>query len=278
MTIRVGYLGPAFSYSHQIARKTFSKTKLNLISEPNINQLIKDVARGKLEKGVIPFWNSYDSSLRNSQEQIWKEPVIATKIVVLRIKLCLMSNASSCSSIKRIYSNRHVFSQCSRWLEENLPKAEKRSSVSTSKAAKIVKKQKYGAALGAEEAGKRMGLNILAKNIQNPKDVTLFFIIEKEGTDKNKINGIFSLFGIKLKREADRKVIDTIIQEQKKVIQRWTFPLEIGKGFLFFFEIEGHKYDLDVLPFFNKIRMKLPSVKLIGSYDKSITDITAEFI
>ena len=269
--MNIAYLGPEFSFSHQATK--LIKSNSNIIALNTVSEVVDRVANAKNDLGVIPFWNPYQAHIRESQKKLLKSHVIINKVIRVNPKMCLgIKNKNDLNNLKYIYSNKHVFKQCSVYLKKHYPNIGFKEVNSTSKSVEVVKNKRYAAAIASIDAIVSNGLICIEKNIQNKGNYTLFAVIEKNGdTLKNK-KGNYTLFLIKLNDMDDKSKITNIFQDHSLDSSlKWIFPLKDKSGQLWeFLEIYGSPYDLDVSAFKNELNQNFKGVKIIGCYNESI--------
>ncbi|XXH05192.1 alpha subunit of pyruvate dehydrogenase [Hypoxylon texense] len=90
--------------------------------------------------------------------------------------------------VKRVYSHPQAFGQCTRFLRGPLRGVETVDVSSTSRAAELARADPSGesAAVSSAAAARTLGLDILARNIEDRDDnVTRFFVLRRGGGDGN---------------------------------------------------------------------------------------------
>lgn len=88
----------------------------------------------------------------------------------------------SLTHVKHIYSHPQGFGQCEKFLQTYLAGVQRHETTSTSRAAAIAARDPTSAsvAICSERAGRKFGLDVLGRGIQNSKDnATRFFVLRK---------------------------------------------------------------------------------------------------
>jgi chorismate mutase/prephenate dehydratase len=198
--LKIGYLGPAGSFSHVAAVKQFGQS----VAFENLREIagvFTEVERGHVDYGLVPIENSIHGGVAETldafAERAGKIHVYAE--VQLAIHHALMANCAP-SRIKRIYSKPEVFSQCRTWLATQYPQAELVSVASSSKGAQMAAEESErlgadctSAAIGNALAGELYDLSVLFPRIEdNPHNITRFFVISRQqaqpsGDDKTSV-------------------------------------------------------------------------------------------
>lgn len=268
---KIAFLGPPTTYSYKAARYIF-EDRVIYIPQGSFDSVISAIVDGSVDMGIIPFFNPYEEHIRECQEQLFAADLIATDITKINIDLHLASNRLKMDEVKKIRSKDHVFKQCDIWVKKNMPGIAEELSNSTAKAAEEIKTIPNSGVICSLEAIAKNGLDQLASNIQNPKNFTLFFIIEKK--DAIKEWGDFSCFCFKLDDKSEEEhILDVLSKHRFKNSNKWDFPHTTEKHLLFFLEFFGSYRDLNVISFEAEIKKNFPDCKLIGTFNKSITKV-----
>jgi len=273
---KLAYLGPEHTFSHKAAKKCLkSSHSIRYVPEEDFDSIVEAVINDKADSAIIPFFNPYEEHIRECQEKLFSNDLIAVNVQKLDVEHYLVSCTGKLSDVKAVYSNRHVFSQCDIWLQKNLPDIEKIETKSTSIATKIIKGRTDAAAICSYEAAVVSTLNIFEQSINNLDNFTLFFEIQKARTIKQWKE--YSFFCFKLKDVKEKmKILDILTKRRLESSQKWDFPHRTEKHMLFFLEFFGRYKDLNAVAFEAEIKKYHPDCKLIGSFDKSITKYLEE--
>jgi chorismate mutase/prephenate dehydratase len=178
--LKVGYLGPKATFTHQAALEHFG-ISAKYIALPTIRDVFEEVERENIDYGVVPVENTIEGVVNYTLDMFLSSP--NAKIVgeiVIPVSQHLLSLATDLSQIKRVYSHPHALAQARPWLDKHLPHAQRIEVESTAKAAELALEDETAAAIASEAAAKVYNLNILAKNIQeNINNYTRFWLSER---------------------------------------------------------------------------------------------------
>jgi chorismate mutase / prephenate dehydratase len=189
--LRIGYLGPAGSFSHLAARRKFGAS-VEYDAVDSIAAVFEEIARGHIDLGLVPIENSSAGGIGETHDAFLNSQVKVCAEVLINIHHNLLSN-SAADDITRIYSKPEALSQCRTWLSTQLRQADRIPVASTSKAAELASQQTGTAAVGSTLAAEIYNLHVLFANIEdNPNNITRFFVIGKEdarptGDDKTAV-------------------------------------------------------------------------------------------
>ena len=201
--LRIGYLGPAGSYSHMAAVKHFgSSVEFEDLRE--IAGVFTEVQRGHVQYGLVPIENSTGGGIVETLDAFLDDRTNVNICAEVQIAVhhALLANCAP-KDVRRIHSKPEVFSQCRVWLATQYPQAELIPGASSSRSAQTAAEEcatalKIGAtpgsaAIGSRLAGEIYGLNVLFEKIEdNPSNITRFFVIsrhaaQRSGDDKTSI-------------------------------------------------------------------------------------------
>ncbi|KAI1417721.1 PDT-domain-containing protein [Hypoxylon sp. FL1857] len=197
----VCFLGPVSSYTHQATLDTFSSDKFDLIPVETIKDIFDTTQSGRADYGVVPFENSSNGSVVFTLDQFadrtgeYPDLSVCAEIY-LDVHHCLLGHFSpsqpqsqsqereiEVKHVKRVYSHPQAFGQCVKFLRKYLRGIETIDVSSTSKAAELAKADATGesAAISSSAAAKLLGLDVLARNIEDREDNTTRFFVLRRG-------------------------------------------------------------------------------------------------
>ncbi|MFA9478177.1 prephenate dehydratase [Phycisphaerales bacterium AB-hyl4] len=189
--LRVGYLGPAGSFSHLAARRKFGSS-VEYDNVDDIPAVFEEILRGHIDYGLVPIENSAIGGIGETLDAFLNAEVQVCAEVLINIHHNLLSNAQP-DQITRIYSKPEAIAQCRKWLSVQLQQAEKVPVASTSKAAELAATEPNAAAIASSLAGELYDVKVQFANIEdNPQNTTRFFVIARQaskptGDDKTSV-------------------------------------------------------------------------------------------
>lgn len=277
LPLRIGFLGPAGSYSHQAAVRHFGQS-VSFEDLHEIAGVFTEVRRGHCHYGLAPIENSIGGGIVETLDAFAdsRGEIFIYSEALLEVHHALLANCEP-REIKRIYSKPEVFSQCRVWLATQFPKAELIPAPSTSRAVQIAMEEtkqdaKCGsAAIASSLAGQLYGLETLFQRIEdNPNNITRFVIISRQqaspsGQDKtsimfdtaNKPGALVSVLSV----FEDAGVNLTHIDKRPSGRVNWQYT--------FFIDAEGHKDDPAMHAAIEEARSHCADLTVLGSYPKA---------
>ncbi|KAI9296705.1 bifunctional chorismate mutase/prephenate dehydratase P-protein [Neoconidiobolus thromboides FSU 785] len=268
--VTIGFLGPSGTFTHQAAKERFGDS-VGYTPIKNIRAIFSAVEEGSITYGVIPFENSTTGTVIENLD-----PFVEFRLAQIRAEVYLPINQALLShfqksGIKRIYSHRVAFSQCSNWLDLHYPHVERVNVESTARAAELASTEMYSAAICSPLCSKIYDLPILNENVADNKyNFTKFVVIGKSIVDETGDDRTFVSFtvdhripgalcdGLKVFKDYELNLtkIDTRPAPQK--LAPWNY--------IFFVEFVGHCNNPKVKDALNELSKYCVDIKVLGSY------------
>jgi len=264
--IKVAYLGPAATFSHQAAIKKFASLTKYIPCE-SIKDVFLEVEKDSADFGVVPIENSIEGSISYTLDMFVDSDLKICSQILLNISHNLLSKYPK-NKIKRIYSNPQVFGQCRRWIENNLTQVELIDVSSTTRAAQIASKEKNSACIGSLLAARVYGLKIVAKSVEDsPHNITRFLVIGKTQALPTRNDKTSIMFSIK---DSVGALHDMLVPFKKYKINLTKIESRPSKrktwDYYFFVDLNGHIYEKKVRTALNELEDKCKFLKVLGSY------------
>lgn len=179
--LRIGFLGPNGSYSHQAAEAKFGAS-VEYDNLADIPVIFDAVQRRDIDYGLVPIENSTEGSVVVTLDALSETSVRICAEVLIAIHHNLLANCDP-PDIKRIYSHPQALAQCRGWLNAQFPKVERVATSSTSRAAMLAAEEPGAAAVASSLAAKLNDVHVQFENIEdNPNNTTRFLIIGHQST------------------------------------------------------------------------------------------------
>ncbi|HZL87020.1 MAG TPA: prephenate dehydratase [Pirellulaceae bacterium] len=267
--LRIGYLGPKYSYSHIAAIQKFGDTP-DLTPLSTIKAVFESLHFGQIDYGIVPLENSTDGRVVDTLDMFARLPTPVTGEVQVRIHHNLLGKCAR-SEVTEVYSKPQALSQCRDWLAKNLPGAKTIEMTSTAIAAQIAADKPGAAAVASIEAGMHYGLNVIDANIEdNKNNVTRFAVIGGTPTKRSGRDKTALMFEIPHKPGA---LADSmLVFKRGRLNLTWieSFPMPGSRNeYLFFVEFEGHRDDGRAKRALQALSRKTARLEVLGSYARS---------
>jgi chorismate mutase/prephenate dehydratase len=173
--------------------------------------------------------------------------------------------------VQRVYSHAQSLAQCSAWLNQHLPRAERVPVASNAEAAERAGREAGAAANAGEAAAERYGLRVLARAIEDdPNNTTRFLVLgalEPAPTGRDRTSLVMSAEN---KPGAVHALLTPLAANGVSMTRIESRPARAMRSalweYLFFIDLEGHARDERVAAALAELRRKAPFLKVLGSY------------
>jgi chorismate mutase/prephenate dehydratase len=266
--LRVAFLGPEGSFSHQAAFHEFGGSA-ELVPVASFGDVFGEVENGRVSFGVVPIENSIEGSIGIVLDLLSGSDLTISAELFEKINLFLLSKSGSLRDIEVIASHPQPLAQCRGWLSKNLPGKKIRETASTAEAARLASRSKGVAAVASEHSASIYNLRVIEKNIEdNNWNTTRFFVIGRRlsgpsGEDRTSI--VFSLKDKpgELQKSffqpfAEARVNLTKIESRPSKERPWEY--------LFFVDFVGHREEKHIRNLLDKVAKNCVYMKVLGSY------------
>jgi chorismate mutase / prephenate dehydratase len=265
--LKVAYLGPESTFTHEAARRAFG-TSVEFEPHATVSEVFGQVERGEAQHGVVPVENSMEGAVTHTLDELMASSLKICGEVYLPISQNLLSKEESLGDIKTVYSHPMALAQATAWLRHELPHAALEEVESTAEAARRAAEEPQVAAIGSALAAEAYGLMVLARNIQDARiNATRFIVLGRDWagpTGKDKTSVVFSVKdrpGVlrdALTAFADEGINLTRIESRPSRRRAWTY--------VFFADFQGHPEEERVSRALKGLEEHCPYVSLIGAY------------
>lgn len=277
LPLRIGYLGPQGSFSHQAAVKQFGSS-VSFEDVHEVRGVFTEVVRGHCHYGLVPIENSLGGGIVETLDAFMDHgsDINVYAEVLLSVRHALLANCEP-RNVKRIYSKAEVFSQCRDWLATQYPNADQIPATSTSRAVQIVREESErdpecgSAAIASELAGQLYGVNQLFSDIEDdPSNVTRFFVISRQQARPSEDDKTSIMFATPDKPGALVRVLTAFehngvnlshIDKRPSRRENWQYT--------FFVDAQGHREDEKMRAAIDEARAHCKDLVVLGSYPRA---------
>ncbi len=268
--LRIGYLGPAGSFSHTASMLKFGQS---VEYEPlaDITSIFDEVSKGHCDLGLAPVENTMGGGVIETLDALIDSNVKVCAEVLMAIHHSLLGNCSL-EEIEKIYSKPEVFTQCRNWLSATFKEAQTVPVASTARAAQIAADEPRAAAIGSSVAAELYGLRIICENIEDiANNITRFLVISREdakptGEDKTAI-----LFSTAHKAGALADVLDVFKRYSINMTNIESRPSKKRQfEYYFFVDFLGHRTDKNVQDGIGEARKHCLQLSILGSFPRAM--------
>jgi chorismate mutase/prephenate dehydratase len=271
--VRVAYLGPEATYTHQAGIQQFGRM-VEFVAAATIDEIFQAVGEERAEYGVVPVENSTEGVVSHTLDLFVDSLLTISAEIHVPIHHDLLSLSGELRSVRAVCSHPQALAQCRRWLELNLPQVEQHPTPSTAMAAERASRNDEAAAIASPVAAEIYGLRVIRSGIEDsPNNTTRFLVVSLTPPKRSSRDITSLLFSIKrdqagalhraLEPFARNAVNLTRIESRPTKVRAWEY--------LFFCDFEGHVEDPKVSQAIEELRPRCDFVKVLGSYPRAET-------
>jgi prephenate dehydratase len=186
--VRVGYLGPEGTFTHEALLATTDDHEVEAVPLPTIYDAVRAVHDGTVERALVPIENSLEGSVNATLDALAMETeeVAIVGEVVRPIRQCLIARTPlGLSEIEAVLSHPQASGQCARFIRTELPGVQVVAAPSTADAVRILADHDGPwAALGTEVAAERYECVVLRAGVEDGAgNETRFVWLAREGAE-----------------------------------------------------------------------------------------------
>ena len=186
--MRVGYLGPDGTVSHEALMSAPGAERFELAPQPTLHEAVIAVHEGDVDRALVPIENSLEGSVNPTLDAIAFETDDVVIVGELRWPVHLHLVAAGpleLGEIRAVVSHPQASGQCGRFLRKTLPGVPVVAAPSTADAVRQVAGgfESGAAAIGTRGAADRYGCVVLREDVEDdPGSETRFVWIARAGT------------------------------------------------------------------------------------------------
>ncbi|MCP8967308.1 prephenate dehydratase [Ectobacillus ponti] len=279
MTYRIGYLGPAATFTNAAVKRFFGGEES--IPYATIPDCMDAVAAREIDYAVVPLENAIEGSVNITIDYlVHEQPLAIVGEIILPIQQHLLvhpEHAEVWRQVTRVCSHPHAIAQCHRFLNQYLRGVPVEDATSTSAAARLVKEhpEERIAAIANETAAEAYGLTIVHRDIHtHQNNHTRFIILHNDAgvslPYEEPERGMKTTLMVTLPADhpgALYQVLSAFAWRKLNLSKIESRPMKTGLGnYFFLIDVEG-AYDGVMLPGAKQELEALGcSVTLLGSY------------
>ena len=182
--MRLGYLGPAGTFSEEAALTAADAGTAELVGLPTVRDTILAVHDGSVDRAIVPIENSLEGPVGVTLDMLADDgnDVAIVGELVLPVTHHLVARARvERAAIERVLSHPQAISQCARFLREQVPEAELVPTSSTAEAARIAVGHDRWAAISTLRAAELYDAAVLAEAVEDePGNATRFVWLARQ--------------------------------------------------------------------------------------------------
>ena len=265
--LRVAFLGPEHTYSHEAARMRFGSSA-EFAAQPSIAAVFAALDTARADFGVVPVENSSEGSVTLTLDLLIDTPLVIIGEVLLPIRHALMSREGEAAAIRVIYSHQQSLGQCRNYLAANFPHCRLEAVASNTAGAERAAGEPDAATIASEAAAAPYGLRVVARNVQDSaQNTTRFLVIGNHPVGRSGSDKTSALFAVRDQVGALNQALNIFARNRINISKIESRPLRSRPWeYLFFVDLQGHREDAGLKRALAGLERKALFLKVLGSY------------
>jgi chorismate mutase/prephenate dehydratase len=270
--VRVAFLGPEGTFSHQAASRQFG-SQVDLVPVSTMRDVFTVTERGDAHFGVIPVENTIEGPITVTFDALVESELTVCSEIKLEIAEHLMSRTGRMEDIQKVASHPQPLAQCRNWLATHLQGIETIETTSTAAAAQLAHADEKIAVIGSEVIESVYDLVTIASNIEDHRGNTTRFLVVGRATPAASGHDLTSaVFTVRRDESgALHGLLGPFARHGVNVTALQSRPMK-GKPweYVFIVDMEGHQEDPAVRRALDEAAEVAASHKVLGSFPRAL--------
>ena len=265
--MRVAFLGPASTFTHQAALTQFGLSA-QLVPLKSIPAVFEEVERGRAQYGVVPVENSTEGVVNHTLDMFYESDIQMIAEIMLEISHNLLSKSGDIARIGKIVSHPQPLAQCRHWLETNMADMPLLDVASTAAAVQLAAEDESVAAIAGAAAASQYDLQVVKAKIEdNPHNFTRFLVIGKKSPEKSGADKTSIMFSVKDEPGILYRMLEPFSKRDINLAKIESRPMkQKAWEYIFFLDLIGHVSDVNIAAAIEELRAHCHFLKILGSY------------
>lgn len=275
--VRVAFLGPDGTFSHQAATRQFG-SQVDYVPVTNMRDVFTSTERGDTQFGVVPVENTIEGPITVTFDALVETDVTICSEIKLEISEHLMSRTGKLEDIQRVASHPQPLAQCRGWLDANLHGIETIETTSTAAAAQLAHADEKVASIGSEVTAEVYDLLIVASGIEDHRgNTTRFLVVGRETPAPSGQDLTSAIFTVR--RDQSGALHDLLGPFARHGVNLTAVQSRPMKGkpweYNFIVDMEGHQEEPSVRRALSEAAAVAASSKILGSFPRALEVVGA---
>ena len=270
--VRVAFLGPGGTFSHQAARRQFG-SQVDYVPVTNMRDVFTMTERGDTQFGVVPVENTIEGPITVTFDALVETDVTICSEIKLEISEHLMSRTGKIEDVQKVASHPQPLAQCRGWLEANLHGIETIETTSTAAAAQLAHADEKVASIGSEVTATVYDLLTIAAGIEDHRGNTTRFLVVGRATPAPSGQDLTSAI-FTVRRDQSGALHNLLGPFAKNGVNLTAVQSRPIKGkpweYNFIVDMEGHQNDPAVRRALDEAAEVAASHKVLGSFPRAL--------
>ena len=268
--LRVGYLGPAGTFSEVAALQHFGHS-IDAIPCSSLDEVFRMAEADAVDFAVVPVENSTEGAVNRPLDLLLNTSLTISGEVTVAVAHCLLAQGTSLQGIDKICAHPQALAQCQGWLDRHAPGIERIPVASNAEGARLASLDARVAGIASERAAQMYGVNVIAPAIQDdPLNRTRVLVIGRYVCDPSGTDQTSLILSVPDKAGAVHALIEPLARHGVSMKRFESRPARQGAWeYYFYIDLLGHYKDPAVALALAEIKKNSAFFKLVGSYPRS---------
>ncbi len=264
-TLRVAYLGPPGTFSHEAVAKHFGDF-VDMMPCATIDEVFRTAESGATDHAVVPVENSTEGVVGRTLDLVFQTPLTICGEIRLRVRQNLLSTAATMGEVQRVYSHAQSLAQCTQWLARHLPNATPVAVASNAEAARLAAAEPGTAAIAGGNAAAIYALDVLASHIEDvPNNTTRFWVLGRHRVPPSGRDETSLVMSAPNRPGAVHSLLEPFATHGVSMTRLESRPARTGLWeYLFYVDLVGHETDAAVAAALGRAPKESPYDQDIG--------------
>jgi chorismate mutase / prephenate dehydratase len=271
---RIAFQGIEGAFSNLAGKKFFAAEldQTAFVGFATFDLVVDAVEDGSVDFGMLPVENTTAGSINEVYDLLSCARLSIVGEEVMRVEHCLLAVGEvPLGAVRRILSHPQALAQCIKFLS-GLPNCQAQSHPDTAMAVKKVKEENDPtlAAIASEEAGRRYGLTVLRRNVEDQQNnYTRFLVVAQKPVPVDlRIPCKTSLVMATSHEEGSLLKALSLLHDYRINLTKLESRPIPGMPFqyLFYIDFEGNTADERIAQALDRLRSVTTSLKVLGCY------------
>lgn len=266
-SLKIAYLGPAGSWTHQVAVNKFGHC-VEYVAEASTEAVFSRIAAQKADYGVLPIEHSSEGAVHHTLDHLAGSDLRIYAEILWKADAAIMAQDQS-TPITAIHGHPQMLAHCRPWLLEQFPGARLVECVNSSAAADDAARDPAIAALGTPLGAELHQLRVVASSPRAYATQTRFIILGRRSGPPSGNDNTMLMLDARDRVGSLMEVLQIFASKNVNVRQIENRPVPgaaAARHARFFMEVSGHFSDASLEDTIRALEAQQVSVKVIGSY------------
>jgi len=266
-SLKIAYLGPAGSWTHQVAVHKFGNS-VEYIAEAAIEGAFARVASRDVDYAVLPIEHSTEGAVHHTLDHLVDAKLQIYAEILWKVETVVMAKDDD-TPLTAIYGHPQMLAPCRPWLSQRFPGVKLVESASSSLAATHAETEIGAAAVGTPLGAELHELKVIAASPREFSSRARFIILGRRSGDPSGNDNTMLMVHASDRVGALLEVLKVFASRNVNVRQIENRPVPddaSGTQARFFLEISGHHEDQTLQEVIADLEKQGAKVKVLGSY------------